>query len=221
MIPSRVAFALQADGWWLRQEITWCKPNGMPSSVEDRPSSATEKVFLLSKSARYFYDNLAVKMPPADASISRWNQYLEGQRGSDRANAGGKTNGPMKAVGGSSRKDKQRGHSRRHAGFNDRWDAMTKEEQQANGANLKNWWVIPTARSSEQHYAMMPDALARICILAGSRPGDVILDPFGGSGTTAKVALELGRKPVHIDLTYHELARKRMTTTPAMAGLMG
>jgi hypothetical protein len=74
---------------------------------------------------------------------------------------------------------------------------------------------------SIDHFATFPEEIPRLCILAGSRPGDVILDPFGGSGTTSKVAHELGRKPVHIDLAYHELARKRMTTTPAMAGLMG
>src|SRR3546814_8339631 len=85
-----------------------------------------------------FYDSEAVKMPAAESSISRWQQDVEAQTGSDRANAGAKTNGPMKAVGGP-RRDKQRGHSRRHQGFNDRWDQMTKAEQQANGRLLRNY----------------------------------------------------------------------------------
>jgi len=184
-IPWMVAFALRADGWWLRSEITWCKPNGMPESVEDRPSCATEKLFLLAKSRRYFYDAKAVRMPPATSSLSRWNQYIDGQQGSQRAHAGTKTNGPMKAVGG------QR------------------------GSNLRNWWIIPTEGYTEAHFAVMPSALARICILAGSRPGDIVLDPFFGSGTTGQVAQQLGRKWIGIDINseYEKLQRKRTAQT--------
>mgnify|MGYP001559402458 CR=1 FL=1 len=210
MIPSRVAFALQADGWYLRSHTTWCKPNGMPESVEDRPTVATEAVFLLSKSERYYYDAKAVRMPPTESSIARWSQYLDGQAGSARANGGAKTNGTMKAVGGP-KSDKQRGHSRRHNGFNDSWDAMPREEQMAHGSNLRNWWVIPPEGYDGAHFAVMPSALARICILAGSRPDDTVLDPFFGSGTTGQVAEHLGRKWIGIELNpdYEPLQRER------------
>ncbi len=207
-----MAFALQDRGWYLRQRIAWCKPNGMPESVEDRPISQLEDVFLLTKSPRYFYDAEAVRMPAAESSISRWSQYLDGQTGSTRGNGGRKTNGTMKAV------QKQRGHSKRHAGFNARWDSMSVGEQMLNGRNLPNWWVIPPAQSKIAHFAVMPAALSRICILAGSRPGDVVLDPFGGSGTTGEVAIELGRKAVLIELNpeYCELIKARCRVTPGL-----
>jgi hypothetical protein len=139
-IPWMVAFALRADGWFLRSDIIWHKPNPMPESVRDRPTSAHEHVFLLTKRGAYFYDAEAIRQPLADASYVRLAQDVESQAGSARANGGAKTNGPMKAVGG----DKQRGHSRRHVGFNDRWDAMSKAEQQAGGANARNVWTIAT-----------------------------------------------------------------------------
>lgn len=152
LIPSRIAIALQEDGWWVRSEIIWSKPNPMPESVTDRPACAHEKIFLLTKSARYFYDAEAVRQAPANSSVRRWQQDIENQDGSSLRQPG-KTNGPMKAVGGPRRKDKQRGHSRRHAGFNDRWDAMPKAEQVANGANLRNVWTVPTKGFSEAHFA--------------------------------------------------------------------
>jgi DNA modification methylase len=207
MIPARVALALQADGWFLRQENVWSKPNPMPESVTDRPSCAHEKVFLLTKSARYYYDADAVRLPMADSSIARLSQNVDAQDGSPRANGGAKTNGPMKAVGG-----KQRGHGRRHDGFNDRWDAMTKTEQQLLGANLRNVWTIATQPFSGSHFATMPPALAEICIKAGSRPGDTILDPFGGAGTTGLVADRLNRNAILIEINseYVRLAHDRI-----------
>lgn len=215
-IPWRVAFALQADGWYLRRDIIWGKPNGMPESVTDRPVSAHEYVFLLSKSERYFYDYEAVRLPALPSSISRLEQHVEAQLGSTRANGQGKTNGAMKAV---KRQDKQRGHSRKHAGFNDRWDAMEREEQQENGAALRSVWWISPAQTKDSHFAVMPANLAATCILAGSRPGDTVLDPFGGSGTTGMVALELGRKAVLCELNpeYVKLAHQRCSTTLGLA----
>lgn len=224
MIPARLAMALQADGWTIRQEITWCKPNGMPESVENRPTCKTEKVFLLTKSRKYFFNMAAVRMPAADASIERWNQFIDGQNRSVRANGGEKSNLAMKAVGGPKKalpgsqgklgdlRDKQRGHSRRHAGFNERWDKMTREEQQSGGANLPNWWVIPVDNYAEAHFATMPRALARICIMASTPPGAVVLDPFSGSGTTGEVAIGCGRRFIGIDLNkkYLDLAKKRL-----------
>jgi DNA modification methylase len=216
-IPWRVAFALQADGWFLRKDIIWAKPNGMPESVRDRPTSSHEYVFLLSKSETYIYNYEAVRLPALPSSVSRLEQHVEAQLGSIRANGLGNTNGAMKAVGRKS--DKQRGHSRRHDGFNDRWDAMEKEKQQENGSALRSVWWISPAQTNDAHFAVMPSNLAATCILAGSRPGDTILDPFGGSGTTGMVATELGRSSILIELNpkYAELCRKRGNVTPGLA----
>lgn len=139
MIPNRLAIALQDDGWWVRSENVWGKPNPMPESVMDRPGTAHEKVFMLTKSARYYYDAAAVRQGAAESSIQRWAQDIESQEGSHRANGGAKRNGTMKAVGGPrSKQDATAGAAgaagassgRRMAGFNERWDA--KEAQRKN-----------------------------------------------------------------------------------------
>jgi DNA modification methylase len=207
-IPWRVAFTLQADGWWLRGDHVWAKPNGMPESVTDRPTRSHEYVFLLTKSERYWYDSEAVRTAPKSSTVTRLSQDVESQAGSTRANGGGKTNGTMKAV---KKSDKQRGHTRRHAGFNDRWDAMGRDEQIENGANRRSVWWIPPAQCKESHFAVMPERVAEICIRAGCPDGGTVLDPFLGSGTTAYVARNLGRKCVGIELNpeYVKLAKKR------------
>ena len=239
-IPWILAFALRADGWFLRQCNIWAKPNGMPESVRDRSTVSHEYVFHLSKCADYFYDAAAARTPMAPSSEMRLAQDVESQTGSARANGGGKTNGNMKAVRHNSiesRKarakpgsksypadgrngirfsDKQRGHSRRHHGFNDRWDAMEKSEQMQDGANLRSvWWVAP-AQYRGAHYAVMPETIARICILAGSRPGDTVLDPFGGTGTTAAVAVGHGRAAISIDLDPRNLALAQQRIGPLL-----
>lgn len=216
-IPWRVAFALQSDGWYLRKDIIWGKPNGMPESVTDRPTSSHEYVFLMSKKESYFYDYESVRLPALPSTISRLEQHVEAQLGSIRANGGDKTNGAMKAV--TRKSDRQRGHGRRHAGFNDRWGGMTIDEQQENGAALRSvWWIAP-AQTKDDHRAVMPRILAATCILAGSSTGDTILDPFGGSGTTGMTAIELGRKAVLIELNpeYAKLCRQRCDVTPGLA----
>lgn len=207
-IPWRVAFALQADGWWLRGDHVWGKPNGMPESVTDCPTRSHEYVFLLTKSERYWYDAEAVRTAPKASAETRLKQDIESQSGSTRANAGGKTNGTMKAV----RRDKQRGHSRRHKGFNDRWDAMSHDDQCADGANLRSIWWISPAQYSEAHFAVMPDLLAAICILAGSPEGGTVFDPFSGSGTTGLVALRHGRNYLGCELNpeYVEMSHRRI-----------
>jgi site-specific DNA-methyltransferase (adenine-specific) len=146
-IPWRVAFALQADGWYLRSDIIWHKPNPMPESVTDRPTKAHEYVFLLTKSARYYYDAVAI----AEPSI-------------------------------------------------------------AETRNARSVWSITTQPFKGAHFATMPPELASRCILAGSRIGDTVLDPFGGAGTTGLVADRLGRDAVLIELnpTYAALARDRI-----------
>ena len=220
MVPNRLAIALQEDGWWVRSEIIWAKPNPMPESIKDRPATAHEKIWLLSKSPRYFYDAAAVRQSAAESSIVRWAQNIEAQAGSTRGNGGTKTNGTMKAVGGPRRADKQHGHSRRHAGFNDRWDAMPKAEQCGNGRSLRNYepapvevWPIATQPFSEAHFATFPPELAERCIKAGCPAGGVVLDPFGGAGTVGLVADRLQRDAVLIELnaSYIDIASRRIT----------
>lgn len=212
LIPARVALAMQDDGWILRQDNVWFKKRPMPESVRDRSTCAHEFVFHFAKSATYFYDSQAVRTPLAESSVSRLSQDVEGQRGSDRVP--GKTNGSMKAVGG----DKQRGHTRRHAGFNDRWDAMSKAEQMAQGANLKSVWHLAPPNFTGAHFATMPEELAETCILAGCPKGGTVLDPFGGAGTTGLVADRLGRNAILIELNpeYAAMAERRIAGDAGM-----
>lgn len=232
-IPWMLAFALRADGWYLRSDIIWAKPNPMPESVTDRPTKAHEYVFLLSKSPKYYYDAAAIKTQSLESSRARLSQDIESQAGSLRVP--GKTNGPMKAVGGGwaggvpplkdlpgsgnklgAFRDKQRGHGRRHAGFNDRWDAMPKEEQQML-ANKRTVWTVATMPFKEAHFATFPEKLIEPMILAGTLPGGVVLDPFMGAGTTALVAKKLGRQYLGIELNpeYIAMAEKRLNRIPS------
>lgn len=210
-IPWMLAFALRADGWYLRQDIIWAKPNPMPESVTDRCTKSHEYIFMLSKSARYFYDASAIAEPALYADDDRKGRAsLSHKFGSDATRVSGIR----------PRVDKQRGRSRRHAGFNDRWDLMEKEGQCGGTRNKRSVWSVPTKPYSEAHFATFPPALIEPCILAGSRPGDTVLDPFGGSGTTAQVANKFGRKAVLIELNpeYCELAMKRNCQKTLFAG---
>ena len=187
-IPWRVAFALQADGWYLRQDIIWHKPNPMPESVTDRCTKAHEYLFLLSKSERYYFDGRAIAQPIADSSKERLAQpNLPNQQGSDRVP--GKTNGNMKAVGPRFGGNKY--------GDDDREESRTKSGNEYTGgdglANRRSVWTVPTVPYSGAHFATFPPALIEPCILAGSRSGDTVLDCFFGSGTTGEVAENLGR----------------------------
>lgn len=164
-IPWMLAFALRADGWFLRQDIIWNKPNCMPESTTDRCTRSHEYIFMFSKNSRYYYDHEAIKTPAAESSISRWQQDIASQAGSDRQP--GNMNGTMKAVGGPRNSEKQRGHVRRHNGFNDRWDHMTVEQQQSMGANKRSVWTVATAGFKEAHFATFPEELIIDPILAG------------------------------------------------------
>lgn len=208
-VPWMLAFAMRAEGWYLRQCNIWAKPNCMPESVTDRSTAAHEYVFHFSKNNDYWYDDEAARTPPAPSSETRLAQDVEAQDGRARANGGGKTNGPMKAV---RRTDKQRGHSRKHEGFNARWDKMERSEQQVNGANLRSVWWISPAQYREGHYAVMPDTLAEICIAAGCPKDGTVLDPFGGAGTTGLIADRMGRDAILIELNpeYADMARRRI-----------
>lgn len=199
-IPWRVAFALQEAGWWLRSDVIWCKDNPMPESVQDRPTRAHEYVFLLSKSQHYFYDIEAIKEPGIYAGPNGKQQSPYAQGFGRRTKAEERE-----------RQDKQRGHSRRHAGFNDRWDAMDKRQQCNVMRNVRSWWRINPEPIPEAHFATFPIRLAERCILAGSRIGDIILDPFAGAGTAWMACLKHGREFVGIELNpaYIEISKQR------------
>jgi DNA modification methylase len=204
-IPWRVAFALQADGWYLRSDIIWSKPNPMPESVRDRPTRAHEYIFLLTKSERYWYDAAAIREPYAPSTLTEFDAPYNGEATKDYAAAGVQNPSSIKRR----ITDKQRGHSRRHAGFNDRWDSMSKAEQGRNGANKRTVWTIGTHPFPEAHFATFPEKLIEPCILAGCPMGGLVLDPFIGSGTTGVVASRLGRRWVGCDLTYFDISKRR------------
>ncbi len=185
-IPWRVAFALQADGWYLRQDIIWAKPNPMPESVTDRCTKAHEYVFLLSKSARYFYDADAVKEASVDPEGS-------GKRYAAPFFVGDKhESGNYSATGA------------RHTGGMKRFDGQR---------NRRSVWHISTGHYKGAHFAIFPPALIEPCIKAGCPEGGTVLDPFGGSGTTGRVASDLGRKAILCELntSYVELIKQRLT----------
>jgi DNA modification methylase len=208
-IPWRVAFALQADGWYLRQDIIWSKPNPMPESVKDRCTKAHEYLFLLAKSERYYFDAEAIQEPFAETSIARLEQpSIEQQAGSDRVP--GKTNGPMKACGPSSYRGSTftKGKTAEpHA------NVGQGERVEAAGRNKRSVWTVTTQPFKEAHFATFPPALIEPCILAGCPEGGTVLDPFGGAGTTGLVADRHWRNAILIELNseYAAMARKRIT----------
>ena len=212
-IPWRVAFALQADGWWLRQDIIWSKPNPMPESVTDRCTKAHEYLFLLTKSERYFFDAEAISEPVTQSTIDRLGQpTLSSQVGSDRVP--GKTNGAMKArpprFGGTKYGDNDSPEHRTKGG---------KEYDVGDGRrNKRSVWTVPTQPYSEAHFATFPPALIDPCIKAGCPKGGTVLDPFGGSGTTGMVADRLGRDSILIELNpeYAALAHRRIIEDAGM-----
>ena len=220
-IPWRVAFALQADGWWLRSDIIWHKPNPMPESVTDRPTKAHEYVFLLTKAERYYYDAAAIAEEAIHAG--RVVEYDGTQKNSaaaldprmrtrvssnrtvgDSRNA--RTVWPIEATGNRERECMAILAS--NLSIADKWDAI---KAMMSGSQTEVW-RIATQPYKGAHFATMPPALAERCIKAGTRAGDTVLDPFGGAGTTGLVADRLGRDAVLIELnqTYADLARKRI-----------
>jgi DNA modification methylase len=205
-IPWRVAFALQADGWWLRSDIVWAKPNPMPESIADRPTKAHEYLFLLAKSERYFYNAAAIKEPcvygdhPRNGvpgpPIQAPGQPIQSGI-TNRRRSGNKT----RSYGGGAG-DRPDDHMGRGVPWED-------EDGQRNRRSV---WTIATEPFVEAHFAVMPQALVEPCILAGSRPGDLVLDPFAGSGTVGVVALRHGRRFLGLELNpeYAVMARRRI-----------
>lgn len=192
-IPWMLAFALRADGWYLRQDIIWHKPNPMPESVRDRCTKAHEYIFLLSKSERYFFDSEAMKEP----AVTNDTRRPYGSKGANLLDARG-----LDAQG--------KGQQREGA------DGQTR--------NRRSVWSVPVRAYKGAHFATFPPALIDPCILAGSRPGDIVLDPFMGSGTTAAVALQHGRQYLGCELNpeYGPLQDERVAkASPAVVPQMG
>jgi DNA modification methylase len=215
-LPWRVAFALQDSGWYLRSDIIWHKPNVMPESVIDRPTKAHEYVFLFAKTQRYYYDLQAIAEPASKESHARaargrsdTHKWADGGPGNQTIAKQSPVAGRAPGVNPKARKQDagaQVSGGDRMAGFNERW--KNKQNESFSNAvtdtvlirNARTVWTIPTEPQTEAHFATFPTDLVARCILAGSRPGDVVLDPFMGSGTTARVALSLGRQFIGCEL---------------------
>jgi DNA modification methylase len=234
MMPARVAIALQASGWWLRSEIIWHKPNPMPESVTDRPTKAHEQIYLLAKAERYHYDADAIAEPVSENTHARMSQDVMSQEGSRRANGGSRAERPMKTVqkrpsGWQDAASREKGQGDldgrflRAPGVSPK-SLLGKQGREKNNANFaacsmpvsqrnsRSVWTMPTQGYKGAHFATFPEELAARCIKAGTAPGDLVLDPFSGSGTTAAIAVGLGRRAIGIDLNpaYQELARHRI-----------
>ena len=185
-IPWMVAFALRADGWYLRSDIIWHKPNAMPESVKDRPTKAHEYIFLLSKSRKYYYDADSIKEPSSDLEKSK--KRYEKPFGGKKAEELLKTDQVHTRIIGMREFDGKR--------------------------NKRTVWTVPTQPFPEAHFAVYPPALITPCILAGCPVGGTVLDPFAGSGTTLLVATQHNRKSIGIELNpeYIEIAKRRLNS---------
>ena len=225
-IPWRVAQALQADGWYLRCDVIWHKPNPMPESCRDRPTKAHEYMFFMSKKAKYFYDQKAILEPAS------WNTHARRSRAEmwHKSNPDRERNGirPAKIKmpdgwmtgkgshhGSIHPEGRQRGKTRKLGTREDGVKNNPSYEEAmcdlVDNRNKRSVWSVPSAPFKEAHFATFPPDLIRPCIMAGSRPGDIVLDHFGGSGTVGMVSLELGRSTIIIEgkHEYVEMIRRR------------
>ena len=186
MIPNRIAIALQDDGWWIRSEIIWHKPNPMPESVRDRPTNSHEKIWLITKNKKYYYDVDAIKEPPTESTKQRYKSGWKGNE--ERDYVSGKQNHFSKYIG--TEKSKQ--------------DALK-------GRNKRNVWTVTPKPFKDAHFATFPKDLIEPCIKAGCPENGIVLDPFGGAGTTGIVAQSLNRQSILIELNpeYIKIAKKR------------
>jgi len=185
-IPWMLAFALRADGWYLRQDIIWSKPNPMPESVQDRCTKSHEYIFLMSKSSKYYYDNESIKEKAIHAGEER------------------SFNSPKKAM---------RNVDGNVSTGNEHPDALPVEISELK--NKRSVWTVNPKPYSGSHFAVFPTELIEPCILAGAPLGGIVLDPFMGSGTTAQVAQDLGRQYIGCELNpeYGKLQKKRTAQT--------
>jgi DNA modification methylase len=197
-IPWRVAFALQADGWYLRQDIIWNKPNPMPESVEDRCTKAHEYIFLLSKKPHYYYDHEAVKEPLAESSVGRAERK---QKLIDRTGVG--TLGKQIKDGVNT----DHGYAGLALGRNGKTGYSEDGKR-----NKRSLWTVTTRGYKGAHFAVYPEDLITPCVLAGCPVGGTVLDPFTGSGTTAVVSLKNGRDFIGCELNpeYVQIAEARI-----------
>jgi DNA modification methylase len=189
-IPWMLAFALRADGWYLRQDIIWAKPNPMPESVRDRCTKSHEYIFLLSKSKKYYYDNQAIM-----------ESAKYGEQHAKKATSWG-----------TNRKHPNKPNVSDYAFKGDN-HTTSRMKDGSYGRNKRSVWTVTTKPFKGAHFATFPPDLIEPCILAGSRIGGTVLDPFNGSGTTGIAAMNNGRNYVGIDLNaeYLEITRKRFT----------
>jgi DNA modification methylase len=186
-IPWRLAFALQADGWYLRSDIIWHKPNPMPESVTDRPTKAHEYLFLLAKRERYYYDAVAIAEAVSDTlGAQAWRRIFDPQKQSKQS---------VMMTQGVKNRNGNGGERNPDAAYR----------------NRRSVWTITAEPYADAHFATFPTALVEPCILAGSRPHDIVLDPFMGSGTVAQVAQSLGRRWIGCELNpaYAAMVKKR------------
>lgn len=202
-VPWRVAFALQQEGWVLRSDVVWAKPNPMPESVADRPTKSHEYLFLLAKSPSYFYDAEAIAESAVKGDAgSRFDLGKTASHQLDRAQKGPR-------FGGAKYGDDESAQARTKSG-NEYFPDGTR--------NKRTVWTVPTVPFPGSHFAVYPPELIRPCILAGSRRGDTVLDPFSGSGTTGMVATQEGRRYVGIDLSaeYLDLSLRTRFQQPVL-----
>ncbi len=206
-IPWRVAFALQEDGWYLRQDIIWHKPNPMPESVKDRCTKAHEYFFLLSKSATYYFDSESIQEPAREESAKRY-EYPFGGAKTDTLNTDHKN-----GIGRTRFKGMRRpnGDGRDGSGPTRHGDDIPTSQTR----NKRSVWTVATNPYRGAHFATFPPDLIEPCILAGSRPGDTVLDPFAGAGTTWLVSEKYNRNFIGIELNpeYAALASNRIVGT--------
>jgi DNA modification methylase len=225
-IPWRLAFALQADGWYLRQDIIWHKPNPMPESVRDRCTKAHEYIFLLSKSERYYFDSEAMK-EPAIGALAGNNKPTKAGRAYESGATEHRTSAGLHkwAERQRSKRDsfKRDGSKRSQAIPGQTVGTHRPDRPESNYdvemRNRRSVWTVATRPYKGAHFATFPPALIEPCVLAGSRPGDIALDPFIGSGTTAEVAIMHGRQYAGCELNpdYKPLQDERIARAVAQS----
>lgn len=206
LMPHRLAIGLQDDGWWIRSEIVWEKPTCMPESVKDRPTRSHEMIFLLTRSQRYYYDFEAIQEPASPDTHARYGRGRSGKSQYPGNQTIAKTFDHMKSrAAGVNPKAAPAGSGIRN---NESFSAAVKDIMEVR--NKRTVWRVNAQGYPEAHYATFPEEIPEICIKAGSKPGDFVLDPFFGSGTVGRVAERLSRRWIGCDLGYQELQHKRL-----------